>query len=117
MAEEYFAGDKGETGVIIEQAIFTLIEGKGLTLEEQAQVTEQLHKPGGKDVFAETLQNITKPVQLPVDSFRTFGELVKCLLAAYVRKQYDHNILRVVLTTSKNIYAMVLLNTHNTPNR
>jgi len=101
-------GESHDIRIILEQSIIDLTDGKVLSLEEKATAIEQLHKPSGKEVFAEVLSNITHPTTLPPESFKIFGELVNYLLTAYVlEKDSNEYILSIVLNASKNIQSSI----------
>ena len=113
MSDDYFGDAKSafsrDIKIIFEQTLVDLTEGKTLSLEEKGTVIDQLHKPSGKEEFAEVLSNITNQTEIqPLEAFKTLGELVNYLLTSLVmEKKFDTQILSIVLNVSRNVYTTV----------
>ena len=99
----------GDVQDILKNAIMTLINGNSLGLESKAAAIEQLHKPSGKEIFAENLVScVGHPILVNEEAFNTFGELMTCILTAFVlEKDYNSFILNSILKASKGIHTKV----------
>eukprot|EP00826_Nyctotherus_ovalis_P036575 TRINITY_DN3257_c0_g6_i2.p1 TRINITY_DN3257_c0_g6~~TRINITY_DN3257_c0_g6_i2.p1 ORF type:complete len:723 (-),score=163.69 TRINITY_DN3257_c0_g6_i2:91-2238(-) len=86
-----------------------IIGGKPLSMEEKVEAIQEINTSIGKQVFADLLLHIDKPMPFPLESFREFGELVVHFLnvLAFHRDKNNSLMLATVLNLCENVHTKV----------